>query len=271
MDNHSKNVFKVFSVLLFLAVLGVAAYWYANRRPSETKPAAPVQTTPPQPSPSPLTHYPAPDESQIPAQNRVAAPVPPIDESDPTLEKALYGLFGKAKLEKLLNLNEIARRFVVTCVSAAKGEAVNEEFALLKPLDTEFRTERQGLVEIISRDNYRRYTPYVDLLKKVDARKLVSVYAHFYRLFQDADHELGKNESFHDRLIQAIDIALSTPEVPEPIQVIQPDVRYRHKFVDERLEGLPFIQKALLRMGPQNSAAVKAKLRQIRAHLLQIK
>jgi hypothetical protein len=47
---------------------------------------------------------------------------------------------------------------------------------------------------------------------------------------------------------------------------VQPSVYY--KYADERLEKLSAGQKVLIRMGPTNAAAIKAKLRDIQAELL---
>ncbi|MEJ2700374.1 MAG: DUF3014 domain-containing protein, partial [Desulfuromonadales bacterium] len=62
-----------------------------------------------------------------------------------------------------------------------------------------------------------------------------------------------------------IDHLLAAPEVQGPIRVVRPSVRY--KFADPDLEALSAGQKILIRMGPDNAAKVKAKLREIRQEL----
>ena len=55
---------------------------------------------------------------------------------------------------------------------------------------------------------------------------------------------------------------LATPEVQGPIELTQPRVFY--EFADPELEALSSGQKTLIRMGPENAAVVKAKLREVR-------
>ncbi|MEJ2645100.1 MAG: DUF3014 domain-containing protein [Gammaproteobacteria bacterium] len=119
----------------------------------------------------------------------------------------------------------------------------------------------------LSPDNYRRYTPYVRLLEDVNIKDLVSVYLRFYPLLQEAYRDLGyPNGYFNDRVIEAIDNLLATPEVKGPIKLVQPNVLY--KFADPKLEALSSGQKILIRMGPKNEARVKARLRELRKALL---
>jgi len=59
-----------------------------------------------------------------------------------------------------------------------------------------------------------------------------------------------------------IDHLLQTPDVTQPVKLVQPSVTY--KYADPKLESLSSGQKLLIRMGPQNESAVKAKLRELR-------
>jgi len=101
----------------------------------------------------------------------------------------------------------------------------------------------------------------------VDAKKLVSVYAHLYPLFQQAYVELGYPDGyFNDRLVQVIDNLLAAPTPAAPIRLDQPNVLY--VYADPELESLSAGQKILVRMGPANAAVVKDKLRQIRSEVI---
>jgi hypothetical protein len=55
---------------------------------------------------------------------------------------------------------------------------------------------------------------------------------------------------------------LATPQIDEPIRLIQPNAFYH--FADPDLEVLSAGQKLLLRMGPRNTSRVKHKLQEIR-------
>ena len=51
-----------------------------------------------------------------------------------------------------------------------------------------------------------------------------------------------------------------------PVKLVRPKVLYQ--FADPELEGLSAGQKIMVRMGPENAAKVKAKLREIRRELV---
>jgi hypothetical protein len=55
--------------------------------------------------------------------------------------------------------------------------------------------------------------------------------------------------------------------VKGPIELVQPRVFYEYK--DHDLESRSAGQKLLLRMGPDNAAVIKAKLRELRSAILE--
>jgi len=95
---------------------------------------------------------------------------------------------------------------------------------------------------------------------------MVAVYRRFYPLFQQAYVELGYPKGyFNDRLVEVVDHLLAAPEIDGSIALVQPRVLYQ--FADPELEARSAGHKILLRMGPENAAQVKAKLRAIRSEL----
>jgi hypothetical protein len=106
----------------------------------------------------------------------------------------------------------------------------------------------------------------VKLAQAVDAKQLVALYVYFYPLFQQAYEELGyPKKYFNDRLVEAIDDFLAAPEVSGPVKLVRPKVMY--EFADPALEALSAGQKILIRMGPENAALIKTKLRDLRREL----
>jgi hypothetical protein len=106
----------------------------------------------------------------------------------------------------------------------------------------------------------------VRALEAVDSAKLVALYVRFYPLFQQAYAELGyPSRYFNDRVFEVIDHLLATPDVRGPIALVQPKVLY--EYADPALQDLSAGQKMLVRMGPENEAKVKAKLRELKKAL----
>ena len=115
--------------------------------------------------------------------------------------------------------------------------------------------------------NSARYAPYVRVFEAIESHALVQAYVRTYPLFQRAYEELGfPGRYFNDRLMEAIDDLLETPERDAPVTLLRPRVLF--EFADPDLETRSAGQKILLRMGPENAARVKAKLAEIRRELL---
>ena len=92
---------------------------------------------------------------------------------------------------------------------------------------------------------------------------------HDYPLFQRAYVELGYPKAyFNDRLIAVIDHLLAAPSPAQPPVVAQ-GKHGTFVFVDPSLEALSVGQKAMVRMGQADEAAVKSKLQDIRALLVK--
>jgi hypothetical protein len=178
------------------------------------------------------------------------------------MHDALEKMFGDVSVKQMLVPQDIVRRIVVT-IDNLPRQKVAVEKRPLKPVPGQTVTQTAGDEITLSEANYARFAPYVTLLQGMDTRALADLYVRFYPLFQQSYEDLGyPGQYFNDRLVEAIDDLLATPEIAKPVALVQPRVFY--EFADARLEALPAGQKMLLRMGPQNAAVLKAKLRELR-------
>jgi hypothetical protein len=66
-------------------------------------------------------------------------------------------------------------------------------------------------------------------------------------------------------LVEVIDHLLATPDLSRPAALVR--VNEHYEYADPALESLSVGQKMLLRAGPADEAAIKAKLRDVRAQL----
>ena len=107
------------------------------------------------------------------------------------------------------------------------------------------------------------------LAEALPTEPLVALYTRFYPLFQEQYENLGyPDKYFNDRVVEVVDHLLATPEVQEPVRLVQPGVLYQ--FADPKLENLSAGQKIFLRMGQANAAKLKSKLREIRRALVSM-
>ena len=103
-------------------------------------------------------------------------------------------------------------------------------------------------------------------VEAVDVKRVVAVYARFYPLFQQAYVELGYPDGyFNNRLVQVIDHLLEAPVVEGPVKLVVR--RVLPEYADPALESESAGRKILLRIGPENAAVVKARLRVLRKEL----
>jgi hypothetical protein len=251
----------MWSVVVIVLLGGIVAayyYWQTQETPSPAPvsqtetPSAPVKT-------EPTIRHP------VQAAPATGKPLPTLSESDAAMQDALAGLYTRKQAEELFDLKEIVRRFVVT-VDNLPRKKVPMQYRLFKPALGKFLVIGEGENFLANPDNYRRYTSYVWLAEAVDARKLVEMYVHFYPLFQQEYQNLGYPKGyFNDRLVETIDDLLAAPDVPGRIKLVRPNVLYQ--FADPNLEDLSAGQKIMIRLGSENAARIKARLREVRREL----
>jgi hypothetical protein len=253
------------------ALIVVGGYLYLNYQ-GNPEPEAPVvvEEAPP-PEPDALVRNPVPEPAPAPEPDPFAAllpdPLPALDSSDAVMLKLAEFLLGKPELIALIVPQEVIRRIVIT-VDNLPARSVPQNRLPLKLPEGRFLAAKSGEDFVLDGANFQRYDRHVALMNGLDTRRVVDAYVHLYPLFQSAYRELGYPKAyFNDRLVLAIDNLLATPEVQGPLLLTQPAVFYQ--YADPQLEALSAGQKLLLRMGPDNAAAIRKKLAELRKELMR--
>lgn len=186
--------------------------------------------------------------------------------ADSAINKELAKHWPLARLRNFLNLQEQARRLVVT-VDNLPGNHVPSQLRLTRGVPDLLRVEQQGETITLSERNFARYDAIISFAESLGPKTLGRLYAKFYPLLQHTYEETGFPENrFHDRVIAAIDDMLAAPSVSGPIRLVQPKVLYR--FEDPELEALSPGKKIMLRIGPDNAERLKKVLRSWRTALV---
>lgn len=254
-DDRKKWLYYAIPVAVVVAA-GAALYYGKRHNEEAVQPPSVAETPATEAPPETPEHHPI----ETPPE---AEPLPPLAESDAPVQQSLTQIFGSA-LDRYLVPKDIIKRFVATIDNLPRKKTAVQMWPV-KPLGGELVTSGTDAVTL-SPANYDRYKPLVKLATMADTEQLVAVYQRFYPLFQQAYVDLGYPEAyFNNRLIEVIDHLLETPEVTGPIELVQPGVFY--EFADPSLESRSSGQKLLLRMGSDNAAAVKLKLRDIRREI----
>jgi hypothetical protein len=258
------------SVALALLLAGAIWFWWqwhsAESVPEHVE-VPPVASAPPMPISPPKEEEPTiqhPIEATPPAE-----PLTVLDESDGKLSKAIIALIGDKSFGALFVPERLIRHIVAT-VDNLPRETAPVKVWPVRPVGSWLDTVGSGDALAIGPKNAARYSAYVAVAKALDAQRLAATYRQYYPLFQEAYRDLGYPKGyFNDRLIVAIDDLLATPEVAEPLRLVQVKVRYQ--FADPDLDRRSAGQKILLRMGVENARVVKAKLREFRRAVISVR
>jgi hypothetical protein len=255
MDEDAKR--WLYWAIPIVVVIGAGVALYYNRKSNEPKPE-PAAHTQPAPSVAPPVQHPIEEDAN-------AKPLPELGSSDSEVQGSLVGALGRS-VEQVLVPKDIVRHTVVT-IDNLPRKKVAIQLRPLKPASGELVVAPGG-EPTLSPDNAERYAAFMTVVKNADVAQVVSVYRHFYPLFQQAYVDLGYPDGyFNDRLVEVIDHLLATPDVTGPIKLTQPSVFYQ--FADPSLEERSAGQKLMIRLGPENAALVKAKLRALRKEVVK--
>ena len=255
--------FRVAIALVLTTAAAGVAYWYWLREPlSRPPPPGPARVEAPATAPS----APAGPRYPVPAAEMPPKPLPALRESDVAILEALSAVMGSDAVRNLLHAEDVIRHAVAT-VDNLPRKAYAARLNPVRPPGGLLATTGSDATLAIAPANAARYAPYLRVLESVDASRAAALYTRFYPLFQQAYVDLGyPNGYFNDRLVEVIDNLAATPQVQGPLKLTVPHVLY--EYADPQLEALSAGQKLLLRMGPENAARVKAKLRDFRARIV---
>jgi Protein of unknown function (DUF3014). len=259
---------------LLVAVAVAAAGWYLLR----PKPPVQTQVAAPAAMPAAGTELPPPpleDEADPPGvQHPVEPPadaadaaIPALAESDATVLQELEALAGDPSVLGILLREHVVQRLVVMIDNLTAPHIQASTLALRQVPGQYEVVEGEGATVADSVANSARYAPYVAAFAGADAQRVAGAYRRFYPLFQEAYVEIvGPDAYFNDRLVQVIDHLLQAP-APQPEAALVRDERGRWRYVDPDLESASVGHKALMRLSPEQQAAVKGQLRALRKAL----
>ena len=267
------------AIVATLGAAGAAWYFWLREPPPPPPLSAPVAQVQPAPvPPPPPEHYPVP-EAAAPADAKTPEkPLAKLDESDKDMQAALGGLVGSGAFARFFNLEGLVRNIVVT-VDNLPRKTFAMRLSPLKPVGGLIVVTGKDESMALAAENTARYAPWVGVVEKLDARKLVALYVRFHPLFQQAYVELGYPKGhFNTRLVQVIDHLIDTP-VPEKAPAVQlvevkgtvPSLRpwVRYEFADPALQSMSAGRKILVRVGPDNQRRLQSKLADIRQQLVK--
>jgi hypothetical protein len=274
-DSKDNKPIVIMFIIVLVAITGVASYFVTTSKPEPQvveKIAIPkaverIEIGPlTEPEPEPLTarviDVPVEEES-------LDFVLPLLDDSDELIRDGVVSLTRHEGVNAWLAPNQLIRKFVAFTDNVARGQIAKESLRSLSP-DGTFLVDRidEKTFEL-NHSSYGRYTPFVKIAVSIDSRRAAEFYHLLRPLFQIAYAELGYgNQAFDDVLFLSIGRLLETPVIDGQIRLVQPVVMY--KFEDSKLESLSAAQKQLIRMGPENTRLLQAKISEMALELRTI-
>ncbi|MFU8783976.1 DUF3014 domain-containing protein [Aliidiomarina sp.] len=264
---------RVIGIVIAVIIVAILALWFTRGGELEPAPAPAVEvpergvevepeTLPePEPEPEPVPE-PEPEPEVAPEPEVVEEPLPELDAASTVL---LAELSEKEINTRPVIAENMFRKLVVFVDNVSRGDVVREAAIVEGPQSRFLVQEIDGQLYIDER-SYTRYNDIVSWFYQMDTDVLVGQYYRFQPLFEEAFGEFKEpGANFHDQVLDAIAILLDTPE-PRGLLAVD-DSQVMYTYTDPALEGLLPAQKQMLRLGPDNRALVKTKLREIRQRL----
>jgi hypothetical protein len=258
----NKSIYATIALLILLGG-GIAAYFYFFQN-AQTQPK-PVETQV-QEQPTVTPEPPAPEVHQVlnaPSENIA---LPPLESSDDFMASALAKLLNNKALMAIFTNDQLIRNIVVTIDNLPRKQVSMRVMPIKKASGKFLTTESEGQT-VISPNNKARYTQYMNFAEAINPKQLVELYVQLYPLFQKSYEALGyPDQYFNDRLMAVIDHLLVTPEIKDPVALVQP--KYFYLYADPDMESRSIGQRILMRIGSDNEMLIKAKLKDIKQELL---
>ncbi|MEX0901510.1 MAG: DUF3014 domain-containing protein [Pseudohongiellaceae bacterium] len=229
--------------------------------PAQEPVPEPVETiAPPAVAQDPVIASPPEEVLPEPEEEITVVELPRLNESDGFILDNLREMTSGMALVRQLADDQLVRRFVVYVDNISKRnfpEAQLPYNAIQQEMPV--RTVDENLY-VMDEAAFDRFDAVIDAFVALDTGQAVAFYRTLAPLFQQAYAEIGfRDVNFDDTLEQAIRNVLSTERMEGPYQLIKPSVMYL--YADTDLENLPGIDKQLMRIGPENTEKLKAKLR----------
>ena len=259
---------KVFAALIAILTLGIIGYFvYQYTMGAEGTPVEVTDT--PMPMIEEIPTPPAPTKVDTPLAEEVVkeagfGPLPELDSSDAYLDSLFEETEG---WRGLANSKHMIRRAVTAVDLMSRGENPNSQWNFLQPTSAFKTVEKDGRI-LISEENYRRYQPVFQLLDKVPADRVALIYKHLYPLCLAAYEELGNGDhSFAEKFDSVLQRILDFEPPQGDIEIVGKERTFI--FADPELEASSALEKALIRIGPQQTHLLQEKIEAFRAALTQ--
>jgi Protein of unknown function (DUF3014) len=194
--------------------------------------------------------------------------LPDLLGSDELFRKTLTTL--SPGLAAWLDNDQLIRRYVILVNDFAQGIRETKHMSFLRP-DQLFSVEQGENYVVIAPKSYQRFNKLAQAIQVINPTVAAAIYQSFRPLMQQVFKEFGHPPDISLEIIiqKAAADLLAAPVIEEPIGLVRPSSHY--KFANAELEeSLSPLQKQMIRMGPENTRIIQAKVRELMVELAKV-
>ena len=196
-----------------------------------------------------------------------SVPLPSLNDSDSFVISGLRELRSGIAMLRFIATDGLIRNFVVYVENVSRGAFPQLDLPYKRVEGEMDVRELDENLYVMDRGSYKRFDALISAFVLVDVEQSVALFRTMSPLFQNALAEIGyRNRDFNQIIIEAINVVIGAPEVEGPFQLVKPSVMYL--YADASIENLSEVHKQLLRIGPENTARLKARLAEFRDSLM---
>ncbi len=196
--------------------------------------------------------------SDLNVEKRDSVVLPPLSESDVAFRQDVLSL--SSGFSPWLNTENIIKLWVVAANDFSQNLRPYKHFRHFK-LTQPFQVETNDSGIYITEQGYQRYNVLASAVHAVNVESALNLYEKYRPLLQQvfATFDYPEQYKLEDVIKKAASSILQAPLLDGKVRVIKPTVYY--KFAEQKLEALSPVQKQMIRMGPENTRIIQAKLR----------
>ncbi len=183
-----------------------------------------------------------------------------LEESDDIFRKDLE--YTSESLVEWFQVKDLIRKYIIIINDLSQNHILYKHRRFLKiPQKFVAKEDFQGLY--IGNESYARYDRLANAISSLDVKKARDLYLTFRPLFKQVYDEFGYPAEYQveDIFMKAAASVIEAPIIDGRVYLHRYSVGY--KFADAKLEVLNGVEKQMLRMGPENTQKIQAKLRQL--------
>ncbi len=198
---------------------------------------------------------------ETPAERlKIKAELLKLENSDKSFQTAINR--ASENLKEWFLTKNVIKKFIVIINDLSQNQLLYKHRTFLKPpAKITVKIDAKGLY--LAKQSYSRYNPLATAIEAIDVQTGLDLYIVFKPLFEKVYKEFSYPPQYRldDIFLKAAANVIDAPIVTSRIALVKHTISY--KYADKKLESLNDVEKLMIRMGPENTKKIQAKLRQL--------